>query len=186
MGFGAATMAVADLARHTLEIDLMERWLSGRKRQFAKLLYGLNRTGGSNPPLSANFTSNELRSLDRKVATSNRNTHPRQPCSLVFTPVRTLEFCSSPPQVLVARSCFGTFFRQASTNSRFQSPLESSGQSLGSNSKTGCRRKNSSVRILSPTRFDCTSSPRPPSIPMLFKPHVVQCFRDFSLASPEG
>ena len=64
MGFGAATMAVADLARRTLEIDLMERWLSGRKRQFAKLLYGLNRTGGSNPPLSANFTSNELRSLD--------------------------------------------------------------------------------------------------------------------------
>src|SRR2546429_2433780 len=30
-----------------------ERWLSGRKRRFAKPLYGLNRTGGSNPPLSA-------------------------------------------------------------------------------------------------------------------------------------
>src|SRR5207237_5122991 len=28
-------------------------WLSGRKRRFAKPLYGLNRTGGSNPPLSA-------------------------------------------------------------------------------------------------------------------------------------
>ena len=32
-----------------------ERWLSGRKRRFAKPLYGLNRIGGSNPPLSASF-----------------------------------------------------------------------------------------------------------------------------------
>src|SRR5882762_1414815 len=30
-----------------------ERWLSGRKRRFAKPLNGLNRSGGSNPPLSA-------------------------------------------------------------------------------------------------------------------------------------
>ncbi len=34
---------------------LMERWQSGRMRRFAKPLYGLNRTGGSNPPLSAMF-----------------------------------------------------------------------------------------------------------------------------------
>ena len=33
-----------------------ERWLSGRKRRFAKPLYGLHRTGGSNPPLSAIHT----------------------------------------------------------------------------------------------------------------------------------
>jgi hypothetical protein len=32
--------------------DLMERWLSGRKRQIANLLYGLDRTEGSNPSLS--------------------------------------------------------------------------------------------------------------------------------------
>ena len=32
-----------------------ERWLSGRKRRFAKPLYGLNRTEGSNPSLSAIF-----------------------------------------------------------------------------------------------------------------------------------
>ena len=38
-------------------VDL-ERWLSGRKRRFAKPLYGLNRIGGSNPPLSAKFHEN--------------------------------------------------------------------------------------------------------------------------------
>ena len=31
----------------------LERWLSGRKRRFAKPLYGSNCIGGSNPPLSA-------------------------------------------------------------------------------------------------------------------------------------
>jgi hypothetical protein len=36
-------------------IALPERWQSGRMRRFAKPLYGLNRTGGSNPPLSANL-----------------------------------------------------------------------------------------------------------------------------------
>lgn len=41
---------------------LPERWLSGRKRRFAKPMYGLNRTAGSNPVLSAkSFSSNELR-----------------------------------------------------------------------------------------------------------------------------
>ena len=30
----------------------LERWLSGRKRQIANLLYGINRTEGSNPSLS--------------------------------------------------------------------------------------------------------------------------------------
>ena len=30
-----------------------ERWLSGRKQRFAKASYGLNRTEGSNPYLSA-------------------------------------------------------------------------------------------------------------------------------------
>jgi hypothetical protein len=33
-----------------------ERCLSGRKEQFAKLSYAQQRTGGSNPPLSANRT----------------------------------------------------------------------------------------------------------------------------------
>ena len=36
----------------------LERWLSGRKQRFAKASYGLNRTEGSNPSLSANFLAN--------------------------------------------------------------------------------------------------------------------------------
>ena len=35
------------------------RWLSGRKRRFAKALYGLNRTEGSNPSLTASFPIRE-------------------------------------------------------------------------------------------------------------------------------
>jgi hypothetical protein len=31
----------------------IERWVSGLNQQFAKLSYGSNCTGGSNPPLSA-------------------------------------------------------------------------------------------------------------------------------------
>ena len=37
----------------------LERWLSGRKQRFAKASYGLNRTEGSNPSLSANFLANQ-------------------------------------------------------------------------------------------------------------------------------
>ncbi len=32
---------------------VLERWVRGLNQQFAKLSYGLNRTGGSNPPPSA-------------------------------------------------------------------------------------------------------------------------------------
>ena len=33
--------------------SLLERWVSGLNQQFAKLSYVITRTGGSNPPLSA-------------------------------------------------------------------------------------------------------------------------------------
>src|SRR5437588_4779152 len=42
---------------------LEERWLSSRKPRFAKPLYGLNRTGGSNPPLSAILQKSRFESL---------------------------------------------------------------------------------------------------------------------------
>ena len=37
----------------------LERWLSGRKRRFAKPLYCESGIGGSNPPLSAEMTSDD-------------------------------------------------------------------------------------------------------------------------------
>ena len=37
-----------------------ESWVSGWNQQFAKLSYGLNCTGGSNPPLSAKEKSLEI------------------------------------------------------------------------------------------------------------------------------
>ena len=40
-------------------IPVLERCLSGRKDQFAKLAYGLDCTEGSNPSLSANESKQE-------------------------------------------------------------------------------------------------------------------------------
>lgn len=42
-----------------------ERWVRGLNQQFAKLSYGSNRTGGSNPPLSA---PGLIAQLDRAAA----------------------------------------------------------------------------------------------------------------------
>ena len=36
-------------------VSVLERWPRGRRRRFAKPLYGLNRIEGSNPSLSARF-----------------------------------------------------------------------------------------------------------------------------------
>src|SRR5882672_10972391 len=47
-------LASQEIPADNLGQSWQERWLSGRKRRFAKPLYGLNRIGGSNPPLSAN------------------------------------------------------------------------------------------------------------------------------------
>jgi four helix bundle protein len=41
-----------------------ERWVRGLNQQFAKLSYALKRTGGSNPPLSANELLNFLTGID--------------------------------------------------------------------------------------------------------------------------
>ena len=41
----------------------LESWVSGLNQQFAKLSYGSNRTGGSNPPLSALLTLNPFKDL---------------------------------------------------------------------------------------------------------------------------
>ena len=40
-----------------------ESWVSGLNQQFAKLSYGSNRTGGSNPPLSAEILKNLVRGV---------------------------------------------------------------------------------------------------------------------------
>jgi hypothetical protein len=75
------------IARSTLQ---PERWLSGRKRRFAKALYGLNRTEGSNPSLSASSppgslafsafrTASWLRTLKTRVRKHERQrTKPRR------------------------------------------------------------------------------------------------------------
>ncbi len=42
----------------------LERWLSGRKQRFAKASYGLNRTEGSNPSLSAIWLPNRDNQLE--------------------------------------------------------------------------------------------------------------------------
>ena len=47
--------------RYTPQVR-QERWLSGRKRRFAKPLYGLNRTEGSNPSLSAKSIGSQINS----------------------------------------------------------------------------------------------------------------------------
>ena len=47
---------------------VLERWVRGLNQQFAKLSYGLNRTGGSNPPPSALSKSGLIAQLDRAAA----------------------------------------------------------------------------------------------------------------------
>ena len=54
------------------------RWLSGRKRRFAKALYGLNRTEGSNPSLTAISRTGSARhkhaARDKNIAFNRRRT----------------------------------------------------------------------------------------------------------------
>jgi hypothetical protein len=50
---GPAGRKIATLAAARLGGRLLERWLSGRKRRFAKSVKGLNPSAGSNPVLSA-------------------------------------------------------------------------------------------------------------------------------------